>query len=287
MDKNNNVLAGVPLFESLSAAELEQLATGLEEKTLDAGQAVFEQGDQGGEMYIVEDGAVDISIGTGKDAVVVASMFPGQYFGELSLFDGLPRSATATATKPTKLLWLGRDDLVRFIDANPEGAMKILREMSNRMRKTNALMSNQVSRNVLKEAQETLSVGDRIADTVASFGGSWAFIGWFSVFIAAWLGSNIFKQWDPGPLLIFNTVLAILAALQAPVIMMSQNRQETKSSLLAENDYQVNLKNELGIDNIQKGNTEVLQRLALLETQLAHLARNGGPPSGHPTSHSM
>jgi uncharacterized membrane protein len=279
MDKLS-VLASVPLFESLTPAELEALASGLEEKNLEAGQPVFKQGDQGGEMYIVEDGAVDITIGEGKSAVTLASMFPGQFFGELSLFDGMPRSATATATRPTKLLWLDHHDLVRFIDANPQGAMKILRELSNRMRKTNTLMSNQVSRNVLKEADEKLSTGDRIADAVAIFGGSWAFIGWFTLFITIWLGSNIVKAWDPGPLLIFNTILAILAAVQAPVIMMSQNRQETKSKLLAENDYQVNLKNELGIDGIQKTSAEVLQRIVLLETQLAQLTRSGGSAAG-------
>jgi uncharacterized membrane protein len=280
MDKIS-VLASVPLFESLTPAELEALASGLEEKTLDAGQTVFKQGDQGGEMYIVEEGAIDITIGAGKTAVTLASMFPGQFFGELSLFDGMPRSATATATRSTKLLWLDRHDLVRFIDANPEGAMKILRELSNRMRKTNVLMSSQVSRNVLKDAEEKLTVGDRIADAVAIFGGSWAFIGWFTLFITLWLASNIVRLWDPGPFLIFNTILAILAALQAPVIMMSQNRQESKSKLLAENDYQVNLKNELGIDSIQKSSAEVLQRIVLVETQLAQLARGSAAQAAH------
>jgi len=272
MDRSH-LLANISLFESLTREELVALSQGLEEKSLESGQTVFKQGDQGGEMYIVMDGAVDISVGAGRDAITVASLFPGQYFGELSLFDGMPRSATATATKPTHLLWLGRDDLVKFIDADPEGAMRILSEMSNRMRKTNELMSSQVSRNVVLEHEEQLTFGERIADKVAAFGGSWAFIGCFFAVIAVWLLSNIFLPYDRPGFMLLNLVLAVLAAGQAPVIMMSQNRQETKSKLLAENDYQVNLKNELGITNLQRGHAELLQRLALIEKHVERLAR--------------
>ena len=222
------------------------------------------------------DGAIDILVEAGQAAITVASLFPGQYFGELSLFDGMPRSATATATKPTRLLWLGRDDLIRFFDAAPERAMRILREMSNRMRKTNELLSSQVSRDVVVEHDEKLTFGDRIADKVASFGGSWAFIACFVGVITVWLLSNLFLPYDRPGFLLLNLVLAVLAAGQAPVIMMSQNRQETKSKLLAENDYEVNLKNEIGIGSLQRGQAEILQRLALMETQLGQLVRGPG-----------
>jgi CRP/FNR family transcriptional regulator, cyclic AMP receptor protein len=265
-------LAHIPLFESLTDEERGELARGLEEKIFEAGATIFNQGDEGGELYIVEDGAVDISIVAGNTTVTVASLFAGQYFGELSLFDGMPRSATAKATKPTRLLWLGRDDLVRFIDTNPEGAMKILAEMSNRMRKTNELMSSQVSRNVIGEHDEQLTLGDRIADKVASFGGSWAFILCFVGVIAFWMLVNLIVPYDRPGFLLLNLVLAVVAAGQAPVIMMSQNRQETKAKLLAENDYQVNLKNELGIANLQKSVAELLQRTAMLERQVTLLA---------------
>jgi uncharacterized membrane protein len=269
------LLATIPLFESLTPAERDALAEGLKEGTLAAGETAFKQGDAGGEMYLVRDGAIDITIGAGTTSVAVASLFTGQYFGELSLFDGLARSATATATKPTRLLCLGRADLVRFIDANPEGAMKILAEMSNRMRRTNDLMSNQVSRNVVVEHDEHLTLGDRVSDKVASFGGSWSFLGLFGLMIAAWIGVNVLVPYDRPGFLILNLVLAVIAAVQAPVIMMSQNRQETKSKLLAENDYRVNLKNEMGIANMQKGLAEVLQRTSMIEKRMGALARPG------------
>jgi uncharacterized membrane protein len=270
------LLATIPLFEALSESERDALARGLAERALDAGETVFQQGDAGGEMYLVEEGGVDITIGAGQASVVVASLFAGEYFGELSLFDGLARSATATATRPTKLLCLARADLVHFIDANPEGAMKILAEMSNRMRKTNALMSSQVSRNVVLEHDEHLTFPDRVADKVASFGGSWAFIGIFVLTIAVWMGVNIWVPFDMPGFQLLNLVLAVVAAGQAPVIMMSQNRQETKSKLLAENDYRVNLKNEIGIASMQKAVAEVLQRTTMIEKRVAALGRAAG-----------
>jgi CRP-like cAMP-binding protein len=162
------------------------------------------------------DGAIDILVEAGQAAITVASLFPGQYFGELSLFDGMPRSATATATKPTRLLWLGRDDLIRFFDAAPERAMRILREMSNRMRKTNELLSSQVSRDVVVEHDEKLTFGDRIADKVASFGGSWAFIACFVGVITVWLLSNLFLPYDRPGFMLLNLVLAVWPRARRP-----------------------------------------------------------------------
>jgi CRP/FNR family cyclic AMP-dependent transcriptional regulator len=270
------LLATIPIFETLSSAERESLAGDLRVRLLAEGETAFNQGDGGGEMYLVEDGAIDITIGAGATSVVVASLFTGQYFGELTLFDGLLRSATATATKATRLLCLGRDDLVRFISGNPEGAFKILAEMSNRMRKTNELMSSQVSRNVVLEHDEHLTFPDRVADIVASFGGSWAFIGIFVMTIAVWMALNIWVPFDVPGFQLLNLVLAVIAAGQAPIIMMSQNRQETKSKLLAENDYKVNLKNEIGIAGMQRAVAEVLQRTAMIEKRLASLGRAAG-----------
>jgi uncharacterized membrane protein len=281
--KPAELLATIPIFETLSAGERESLAGDLKERLLAEGEAVFNQGDAGGEMYIVAEGAIDITVGAGSAAVVVASLFPGQYFGELSLFDGLVRSATATATKATRVQYLGRDDLVRFISADPEGALKILAEMSSRMRRTNELMSSQVSRNVILEHDEHLTFPDKVADKVASFGGSWGFIGIFVLTIVAWLAVNIWVPFDMPGFQLLNLVLAVVAAGQAPVIMMSQNRQETKSKLLAENDYKVNLKNEIGIAGMQRSLAEVLQRTTMLEKRLTSVAAAVGGASSGPS----
>jgi len=241
------LLASIPLFESLTAEDLDALARRLEEIDYAAGDVIFSQGDEGSSLFIIEDGGVEISYGEGKGKVVLAALFTGQYFGELSLFDGSPRSATATATRRSHLIRLDRDDIVDFVNKNPPAALRIIAEMSERLRQTNELMSRQVSRNVLEEAEENLTIGQKVADRVAAFGGSWPFIFTFSVIMTVWMGINIIKaaDFDPYPFILLNLCLSTVAALQAPVIMMSQNRQSSKDKLLAENDYQVNLKAEM------------------------------------------
>ena len=266
------LLKNIGLFESLTEDDIESLSNRLEDSEYDEGAVVFSQGDQGESLFIVEEGAVEISFGEGRTRVVLASLFPGQYFGELSLFDGSPRSATATATKRSRLVRLDRDDLVDFVNKNPSAALRIIAEMGERLRQTNELMSRQVSRNVLEEAEEALTFGQRIADRVAKFGGSWPFIGLFSAVMFIWLGSNAWilgKPFDPYPYILLNLALSTIAAIQAPIIMMSQNRQSTKDKLLAENDYQVNLKAEMEIEALLRGQAEMLARIAYLERTVA------------------
>ncbi len=261
------LLANIPLFESLTPEDLDALSRRLEQTDYADGEVIFQQGDAGSSLFIIDDGAVEISYGEGRGRVMLATLFTGQYFGELSLFDGAPRSATATAAKRSRLIRLDRDDLVDFVNKNPSAALRIIAEMSERLRQTNELMSRQVSRNVLEEEEEHLTFGQRVADRVASFGGSWPFIFTFGLVMASWMAINVIRManFDPYPFILLNLVLSTLAALQAPVIMMSQNRQASKDKLLAENDYQVNLKAEMEIAALMRGQAELLARLAFLE----------------------
>ena len=148
--------------------------------------------------------------------------------------------------------------------------MRIIAELSDRLRQTNELMSRQVSRNVLEEQEGALTFGQRVADRVAAFGGSWPFIGLFTCIMAIWMGVNIARKadFDPYPFILLNLCLSTVAALQAPIIMMSQNRQSMKDKLLAENDYQVNLKAEMEITALLRGQSELIARVALLERML-------------------
>ena len=185
------LLANVPLFESLTDDDVDALASRLDTVDYDEGDVIFNQGDEGSSLFVVEDGAVDISYGEGKSKFCLATLFPGQYFGELSLFDGAPRSATATTIKRTRVIRLDREALVEFVNGSPAAALRIIGEMSERLRQTNELMSRQVSRNVLEEAEERLTFGQRIADKVAKFGGSWPFIIIFGAIMTVWMGINI------------------------------------------------------------------------------------------------
>ena len=265
--RREDLLSSIPLFESLTPEDLKSLARRLENADYREGEVIFRQGDSGSALFVIEDGAVDISYGEGKTAVVLAHLFAGQYFGELSVFDGAPRSATATATRPSRFVRLDRDDLVDFVNKNPAAALRIISEMSERLRQTNELMGRQVSRNVLEEAEDRLTLGQRVADRVARVAGSWPFIGVFTAVMFVWMSVNVIALWnfDPYPFILLNLALSTIAALQAPVIMMSQNRQSAKDKLLAENDYQVNLKAEMEIGALMRGQAEMMARIALIE----------------------
>jgi len=269
------VLQTIPLFESLEPDDLSALAAKLREYPVAAGQEVFVQGDEGDAMYIIADGAIDIIATSNKQKVTLTSLFKLQYFGELSLLDGAPRSATARASRDTTLLALDRDDFIEFVRKRPDAALSIMHEVGERMRATNELMTRTVSRNVFEEEEGKLSIGDRVADKVASFGGSWPFIFVFGGFMAVWMLWNSLNRepiaFDPLPFMFLNLFLSTIAALQAPVIMMSQNRQSVKDKALAVNDFQVNLKNEVSIDKMLRGQSELLQRLVAVEARLATL----------------
>jgi uncharacterized membrane protein len=270
------LLATIPLFESLTAEDIEGLTARLEESHHAPGDVIFRQGDEGSSLFVIEEGAVEIGYGEGAGCITLATLSNGQYFGELSLFDGAPRSATATAVKPTQVIRLDRDDLVDFVHKNPAAALRIIEEMGDRLRQTNELMSRQVSRNVLEEQEESLTFGQRIADRVAKFGGSWPFIIIFATAMTFWMGMNVIRvaNFDPYPFILLNLALSTVAALQAPIIMMSQNRQSTKDKLLAENDYQVNLKAEMEIAALLRGQSELLARLAVVEKVLGRRAES-------------
>jgi len=172
--------------------------------------------------------------------------------------------------KPSRLVRLDRDDFADFLNKNPATSMRIIAELSDRLRQTNELMSRQVSRNVLEEQEGALTFGQRVADRVAAFGGSWPFIFLFAAIMTVWMGANIMRRtdFDPYPFILLNLCLSTVAALQAPIIMMSQNRQSMKDKLLAENDYQVNLKAEMEIEALLRGQAELIARVGLMERML-------------------
>ncbi|MEZ4366503.1 MAG: DUF1003 domain-containing protein [Kofleriaceae bacterium] len=275
-----SLLRSIPLFESMDDDDAEALAAKLREEDFAAGAEVFDQGDEGDAMYIVESGEVDIQTGPAKQRVTLATLHHGQYFGELSLLDGAPRSARVTTTKASRLVALERDDFVDFVKRRPDAALAIMHELGERMRATNELMTRTVSKNVIDEVDEQLSIGDRVADQVASFGGSWPFIFVFAGFMAVWmLWNSLTGSWafDPLPFMFLNLFLSTVAALQAPFIMMSQNRQADKDKAIAMNDYQVNLKNEVSIDKLLRSHGELMQRLAMIERQVSGERGRPGP----------
>ncbi|HEX8789925.1 MAG TPA: DUF1003 domain-containing protein [Polyangiaceae bacterium] len=250
-----DLLAQIPLFQGLSDEDREALAARLAEKNFKAGDIVFSQGDQGSSMYLVQSGSVQIYLpSTSKDAppVILKDLRTGEYFGELAIFDDKPRSASVRALTDTVLLELTRDELGEHLGRSKTAAMTILSEMAERLRETNAMLSQRAAKDVVKEFEENLSWSQKLADKVAELNGSWAFILFLLFMSFSWAGANHFlpHPFDEYPYQFYNLALAILVALQGPLIVMSQNRQSAKDRATAETDFRVNLKNEVGIEKM-------------------------------------
>ncbi|HXI03160.1 MAG TPA: DUF1003 domain-containing protein, partial [Candidatus Saccharimonadales bacterium] len=160
------------------------------------------------------------------------------------------------AVEPTEVLTFDRDGLFHVVQKHPHIALDFLSVMGQRLRKTDGLLRTLVSRNLNVEEAELLTFGQRIADKVATFGGSWTFIITFGAVLAAWITLNSLilrtEPFDPYPYILLNLVLSMLAALQAPVIMMSQNRQAAKDRARSEHQYEINLKSEIEIGEISR-----------------------------------
>jgi CRP/FNR family transcriptional regulator, cyclic AMP receptor protein len=252
------MLREVKLFELLDDQESESLCALMETLHFDKGDTIFNAGDAGDSIYIVRSGRVEVYIENYEGhKIILRENEQGDVFGDISLLDGGPRTATAVAIEDTEVLSLDRDNLLELVTKHPHAGLDLLTVMGRRLRATNELLRTQVSRNVNEEEQEMLTFGQRIADKVAAFGGSWTFILTFGAFLVIWMGINsmVFlqsikpgaKPFDEYPFILLNLILSTLAALQAPVIMMSQNRQASKDRLQADLDYQVNLKAELEV----------------------------------------
>jgi CRP/FNR family cyclic AMP-dependent transcriptional regulator len=272
-------LSQIPMFKQLDNVELENLATAVDQVTYKSGETVFHERDHGDALYVVESGSIRIWVrDEDVEEITLSELKPGEFFGELSVFDGGERSANATALEDTILHRLSREDFQQFLMKYPSAAIDVIREIGARMRQTNALVSQRVTRNINREMDEKMTFGQRIADKVASFGGSWTFIGIYSGFLVIWMTINTFilsrvgrgpdgSQWDPYPYILLNLMLSMTAALQAPIIMMSQNRAGEKDRLAAEQDFRVNLKSELMLE-------ELIRRDRRREAQLDEIQRS-------------
>jgi len=262
---NVETLRHVPLFESLDTEAADELCELLESLDSKAGEVLFRAGDEGNAMYVIEQGTVRISV-RAKDGheVTLTELHRGDFFGEMALFDGKPRSADAHVAEDARLAVLSREHFLSFVGNNPNVALEMLTALANRLRHTDELLRHSATRNVNVEEAARLTLADRAADIIAEFGGSWKFILAAVVLVNVWVWVNMWLSWigkinfDPYPFLLLSTAINVLSILQAPIILMSQNRQSHKDRLRAEIDYQVNLKNELALN-------EILEHLKSLE----------------------
>src|SRR6266496_1030731 len=263
-------LRHVPLFESLDDKAAKELCELLEPLDCKAKTVLFRGGDAGDAMYLIERGKVRICV-RARDGheVTLAELGRGDFFGEMALLDGQRRSADAVVAEDARLALLSREHFLSFMRGSPDVALEMLTALANRLRHTDELLRHSATRNVNVEEAAHLTLADRAADRIAEFGGSWKFIIFEIGLFLSWMALNTWllsdKVFDAYPYVFLNLVLGIICGLQAPFIMMSQNRQSHKDRLRSDLDYQVNLKNELALQ-------EILQRLKTLEREYLRLA---------------
>ena len=259
----------VSLFSGLPKAQLERLQAAAIRQLYQAGEVIFRQGELPQYLYIVEEGEVDIVLPAKSDELVIAGFQQGSFFGELAVFDSQPRSATARATAATSLVCLPLAAVAGLIDTHPEAARRFMRIIIQRLRASDELLSRVHIENVNDIVDEQMTLGERIADLVARFGGSWTFITCFGAFLVLWAAINttlvLAQPPDPYPYIFLNLILSCIAALQAPVIMMSQNRQAVKDRLQADQDYQINIKAEFAVQQLHRKLDEL--RAGLIQHQ--------------------
>ncbi len=262
------VARALHLFESLDNEAAAKLCELLETLDCRADTFLFHAGEPGNAMYLIERGKVRICVqAIDGHEVTLTELGRGDFFGELVLLDGQRRSADARVAEDARLAVLSRDHFLSFMRSNPNVALEMLTALANRLRRTDELLRHSVTRNVNVEEAAQLTLADRAADLIAEFGGSWKFILAAVLFFNLWVLINTFtnSRFDVFPYLLLSTVINMLTLIQAPIILMSQNRQSHKDRLRAEIDYQINLRNELAL-------AEINERLKALERDYLRLA---------------
>jgi CRP/FNR family cyclic AMP-dependent transcriptional regulator len=247
------VLKTVPLVSLLDDDEIAVLAGQVDIKTYTARQRIYKAGDVGLAYVTVSGRARVTTIDQDHQEVVVDEPGPGEFFGFASMLEETPHQTNATAVEDSVCLEISRDDIQTLMLRKPDAGMDLLKTLAHQYHAAHQLVRLRSTRNPNEIIEQEETFGEGIADSVARFGGSWTFIITFAVILIAYTSANVLldhKAWDPYPFILLNLFLSMLAAVQAPVIMMSQNRQDTKDRLRSELDFDVNRRSEVEIQGL-------------------------------------
>ena len=253
---NPEILRRIPLFALLDDEETAVLAAQVEVRTFTQRQRIWKIGDQGGRAYVLVSGVVRVTtVDEDQQEVVVDQPAEGEFFGFASMLDQTPHQTDAIAVEESVCLEVDRHDIATLLERKPHAGMDMLTVLGRQFHASQRLVQVRASRNPNDVIEEEMTFGERIADRVAAFGGSWTFIITFAATIIGYTAINVVlrgQAWDPYPFILLNLFLSMLAAIQAPVIMMSQNRQDTKDRLRGELDYDVNRRAESEIQGLAR-----------------------------------
>jgi uncharacterized membrane protein len=248
------ILRQVPLFALLDDDETAVLAAQVEVKKFAPRQRVWKIGDSGGQAYVLVSGMVRVTtIDEDHQEVVIDEPAQGEFFGFASMLEQTAHQSNAIALDETVCIEVDRHDIEILLQRKPMAGMDMLTVLGRQFHASQQLVRIRAARNPNDVIEEEETLGERIADKVASFGGSWTFITSFGIVLAVYVTLNVglaMRAWDPYPFILLNLFLSMLAAIQAPIIMMSQNRQDKKDRLRSELDFDVNRRAESEIQNL-------------------------------------
>jgi len=258
-------LKHVPLFALLDDEERAVLAAQVDLKVFAPRQRIYKIGDPGKHAYILQSGNVQVTtVDEDHQEVLIDQPGHGQFFGFASMLEQTPHHTSALAVEQTTCIEISRDDIATLLQRKPMAGMDMLRVLGHQFHASQQLVRIRANRNANEIIEEEFTLGEHIADTVASFGGSWTFITLFAVVLIVYTCINIAlrgRAWDPYPFILLNLFLSMLAAIQAPVIMMSQNRQDKKDRVRSELDFDVNRRAESEIQNLSRKLNLVTEKL--------------------------
>jgi len=279
---NPEALQDVPLFALLDADEKAVLAAQVELKRFASRERIFKIGDPGGKAYVVVSGSVRLTtVDEDHQEVIVDEPGKGEFFGFASMLDQTPHQTDAFAVEESVCVEVERNDIAILIERKPHAGMDMLTVLGRHFHTSQKLVRTRASRNPNDVIEERETTGERVADAVARFGGSWSFIILFSVMLSIYVLINVrlgATAWDPYPFILLNLFLSMIAAIQAPVIMMSQNRQDKKDRLRSELDYDVNRRAESEIQGVAQKLNRLGEQLGDVEDLLRERRSREGPP---------
>ena len=256
MSCNPEVLKKVPLFALLDDQEAAVLAREVEIRNFSARQRIYKMGDPGGQAYVMVSGLVQLTtVDEDQQEVVVDQPAQGEFFGFASMLEQTPHQTTAVALESTTCLEVDRHDIQVLLQRMPHAGMDMLTVLGKQYHASQRLIRIRAARNPNAVIEQEATLGERVADRVAGFGGSWTFIITFLLGLVIYSAVNVVlgrRAWDPYPFILLNLILSMLAAIQAPIIMMSQNRQDTKDRLRSELDFEVNRRSESEIQGLAR-----------------------------------
>ena len=276
------ILKQVPLFALLDGEELAVLAAQVELKTFAPRQRIYRIGDPGHRAYVLVSGEVQVStVDEDHQDVIVDRPGRGEFFGFASMLEQTPHQTNAIALTETVCLEVDRSHILTLLQQKQHAGMDMLSVLGHQFHAAQQLVRGRAARNPNEMIEAEATFSERVADSVASFGGSWKFI--ISTLVAMTLYTivNIVlgrSAWDPYPFILLNLILSMMAAIQAPVIMMSQNRQDTKDRLRGELDYDVNRRAAAEIQGLAQKLNLVLDKIDDIDSAL----RDGRSTAGNP-----